>query len=106
MNKEPMPLEFESAEERTDFFRKNADYYTITWKLDSKYPSFRFENLEAARDNAALTSVLIKRPVMLYAVIGPYDSWIENVYPNEASKAKAITMLEKKVIAFKNKGKQ
>jgi hypothetical protein len=84
-----MPI-FETAQERTDFIRDNATYYTIAWRQDYQNKVFRYTDLQYAREQAKFAANHLRRPVMLYAVWHPelldndfgYDSWIENVKPD------------------------
>ncbi len=86
---EPFPLEFQSAEERTEFIRTNANYYTVVWR-ENKYRRFEYDTLETARFQAQIAANHLKRPVLLYGIVCPfsdvnepygYSSWIETITP-------------------------
>ena len=87
---ETFPLEFSSAEERTEFIKNNADYYTITWRQDRQNKRFEYETLETARFQAQFAANHLKRHISIYGVVCPYsipcepygyDSWVETVKP-------------------------
>ncbi|SRR5258706_16469806 len=86
----PFPLEFQSAAERTEFIRNNADYYTVAWKQDKRYQRFEYNTLDIARAQAQFAANIRNHPVMIYAVVCPfsdvnepygYSSWIETATP-------------------------
>ncbi len=83
---------FQSSEERTDFIRDNADYFTITWRQGRKNLRLEYGTLKAARIAAQISANFLKRNVLIYGVMCPfsdvsepygYPSWIENIYPHK-----------------------
>lgn len=85
------PLGFESANERTEFIRDNADYYTVIWRQERRNVRFDYETLEIARFQAQFAANHLKRHISIYGVVCPfsdvnepygYSSWIETVVPN------------------------
>lgn len=87
MNDAPIYLpDFESAQHRTDYIRNNATHFTITFRLDRKNRTFIYSSLEKARKNALVAAKVYHKVVMIYAVLGPYDSWIENVHHSKTEK--------------------
>ncbi|SRR5258706_12957935 len=83
------PIEFQSAEERTEFIKNNANYYTVVWR-ENKYRRFEYNTLETARFQAQIAANHLKRPVLIYGIICPfsdscepygYSSWVETVKP-------------------------
>src|SRR5882672_1287295 len=88
---ETFPLEFQSADERTEFIKTNADYYTITWRQDRQNKRFEYETLETARFQAQFAANHLKRHISIYGVVCPfsdvsepygYSSWVETVVPD------------------------
>jgi hypothetical protein len=102
MDKQP-PLDFESAQERTDYIRDNADYFTVTFRSGLKNHTFEFQDLETARMNAVLASLALQRPVMIYAVLYPYDTWLENVFPDINSYKEMIPKIAESVRGLRNR---
>lgn len=82
MEKRHLP-DFQSSQERTDYIKNNADYFTISFRMGMRNNTFEFEDLDTARMNAVLSAMTLKQPVMIYAVIYPYDTWIESVKPTQ-----------------------
>jgi hypothetical protein len=82
MNKLHLP-DFKTSDERTEYIKNNADYFSITWRKDRKNVKLEYNTLETARHAASLfhKSKFVVVPILIYAVLGPYDSWVENVSP-------------------------
>lgn len=85
------PIGFETAQDRTDFIRDNANYYTITWRSNRKSLRLEYDTLEAAKVAAQIAANFLKKPVLIYGVCCPfanpeepygYSSWLENINPN------------------------
>jgi len=89
MQPKPIP-DFKTAEERQDWITQNADYFTVIVDYGSSAPRWRAQmpTLETANLCAKSAADVSRRVAMVYAVYGPYDSWIKNVHPrmkNETS---------------------
>jgi len=93
---DPFPLEFNSAEERTEFIKTNADYYTIVWRQDRQNKRFEYETLETARFQAQFAANHLKRLVLVYGVVCPFSdvtepygdySWVDTIYPQKENKS-------------------
>jgi len=91
MTTNKFPLNFESAEERSNFLKTNADYYTITWRQNRQNKRFEYDTLETARFQAQFAANLLKRHISIYGVVCPFSdvnepygfsSWVETVKPN------------------------
>ena len=86
---------FNTAEERQEYIKSNADYYVVTWKQNRKYPRFEYKSLDKARLNATFAANVRQHPILIYGVVTPfsdesepygYSSWIETVNPNKEVK--------------------
>ena len=73
--------DFRTSEERQAWFRENADYFTCTCRINRTACTSAFHTLQEARKAAANYARDLKRPVLLYAVIGNSSEWLENKYP-------------------------
>jgi hypothetical protein len=76
-----MPLNFKTAEERQAWFREHAEHYTVHVRINRKACTSAYGTLDAARKAAADLAKDLKRPCMVYGVIGSSDQWLENRYP-------------------------
>jgi hypothetical protein len=102
MDKRHLP-DFESAQERTDYIRDNADHFTITFRLNLKNHTFEFMDLDTARMNAVLAAHALQRPVMIYAVLYPYDTWVENVTATNEQLARYLPRIINNLKGLKNR---
>jgi hypothetical protein len=82
---------FNTAEERQEYIKENANYFVLTWRQDRKNVRLEYGTLKSARIAAGITAKYINRSVLIYAVITPfsdvsepygYSSWIETVRPS------------------------
>jgi hypothetical protein len=77
-----MPLNFASADERQKWMLENATMFTMVGFLGAgKYHKVEFDHIEKALEWAKSASNWLKIPYMIYAVVPPYDSLVEVVYP-------------------------
>jgi hypothetical protein len=53
MNKLHLP-DFKTSDERTEYIKDNADYFSITWRKDRKNVKLEYKTLETARHAASL----------------------------------------------------
>ena len=78
-----MPLNWETAEERSQWIKANADGFTIIRFLGrGKYERHEHKQLESARTEAHALSKETGKVYMIYATAGIYDTWLESVGPN------------------------
>ena len=72
---------FENEADRRAWITDNADYFTCIRRHSRRYEREEFKTLEEARKGAKRLIDMQKLPVMIYAVFGPYDTWVENIMP-------------------------
>jgi hypothetical protein len=74
--------DFRTADERTEHIKNNADHFTVTFRYNLKNITREFKELDFARLYAKFAANEVGKPVLIYAVLGPHDSWIETVNPH------------------------
>jgi hypothetical protein len=80
---------FDSAQERTEWIRDNADYFTVTYRENYRNKVGRLPTLELARLVAQYAANIKGRPMMIYGIVlipgseSGLDSWIETVKPDD-----------------------
>lgn len=64
-----------AIDKRSQYIKDNADCFTVMngYQRMGEYPT-----LFDARGGARLCHAITKRTIMIYAVYGPYDTWVEN----------------------------
>ncbi len=74
--------DFKSINERDQYFLDHAEMFTVVRRL-SPYSIDRHgcRNFSAAKRLATELAAKFQKPYMIYAVIGPYDSFVEAVQP-------------------------
>lgn len=77
--KEYATLPFQTAEERKSLICDGADYFTACRFIDRKRIREEAPNLEAARAIAHLMLLENPKPVLIYAVQGVHDTYVETV---------------------------
>jgi hypothetical protein len=73
--------DFKSPEERHAYFRRHVGFFTAACRLERFTYRSEHETLEDARAAAAAVAKALNKVIMIYAVIGNYDQWLENVKP-------------------------
>ncbi len=78
--------DFKSINERDQYFLEHAEMFTVVRRL-SPYSIDRYgcRNFSAAERLATELAAKFQKPYMIYAVIGPYDSFVEAVHPKRSN---------------------
>lgn len=76
------PLNFESAQARQDWIIQHAEYFTTCRLIARKYVRNEHKSLEEARQHAkVMLAENSAKPVLIYAVQGNSDTYIEMIKP-------------------------
>ena len=75
----PLP-DFKSHEERDQYFREHADYFTII-KADGpdRFSRDEQKTLEAAEKTAQTKITIGGGRYLIYAVVGEQSAWVKNI---------------------------
>ena len=77
----PQLPDFKTAEQRTEWIKGHADYYVATVRVGGISHRSEHATLEQAQAAAHYITGLCGKAVMIYACVGPYDSWVATVHP-------------------------
>lgn len=66
----------EGSAKRSQYIIEHADYFTTTCRY---HRLGEYTSLFAAQKAAREQFTMAQQPIMIYAVYGPYDTWVENV---------------------------
>jgi hypothetical protein len=89
MEKMHLP-DFQTADERTEYIKSNADYFTLVYRRGRRNIRLEYKTLDGARAGARAAADFMNQNVIIYAVICPfsevsepygYSSWIETIKP-------------------------
>jgi hypothetical protein len=76
------PLNFETAQSRNDWIIEHAEYFTTCRMINRKYIRNEHKTLDEARRHAkTMLAENGTKPVLIYAVQGNSDTYIEMVKP-------------------------
>lgn len=82
MTKEASLPDFASYQERDQYFREHADYYTLVKKAGvGSYERTEYKTLDAAQKAGQTKALIGGGGWMIYGVIGEYSAFIENIKP-------------------------
>lgn len=77
-----IPLNFETVDQRQQWMRDNAAYYTtVVFRGAGWYEKAEQNHIRLAEAQAERWANEYTKAVMIYAVVPPYDSLVEVVYP-------------------------
>jgi hypothetical protein len=81
MTKKPKPMpDFASYVERDDWFRDNADYYTVVRKDGvGRYERSEYKKLADAEQAAQALVPVTKGRYLIYAVVGEQSAFVKGV---------------------------
>lgn len=65
----------EGSAKRSRYIIEHADHFTLVHRYQQ---IMACGSLKAARQAAQVLSPRYSNPLMIYAVYGPYDTWVEN----------------------------
>jgi hypothetical protein len=77
---QPLP-NFKTLKERQDYFRENADFFSVTCKVDGFPQTTKHATIEEAREAGKVRARTWNKPCLIYGVIGLNSEWLENILP-------------------------
>lgn len=76
--------DFKTSQERDDYFRDHADYYTLIKKGGvGVYDRTEYLTLDSARKAGQTKNTVGGTGLMIYAVIGEQSAFVEGIKPLE-----------------------
>jgi hypothetical protein len=73
------PLNFQTEQERREWIITHASYFTTARMIQRKYERQQWPSLDVARSEAKKLLKLNPKPVLIYAVEGIHDTFVEMV---------------------------
>jgi hypothetical protein len=73
------PVNFENANERNAWIIQHADYFVACRLIDRKRERHEAKSLEEARNIAKALLKENKKPLLIYAVQGIHDTFVESI---------------------------
>lgn len=73
------PLNFASAQERTDWLIANADHFTTARRFGHQVDRQEHPTLKHAEEHAKVLLTHHPKPVMIYAVKGVEDTYVKTI---------------------------
>jgi len=73
--------EFKTSAERSKWIVANADYWRASAIINRRPWSERHSTEAQATAAAKRAANTFRKPIMVYAICGPEDTWVKNVFP-------------------------